>query len=66
MSLNGLNQFRKNLDTVFESKEFKKLNEKQQLIFLFRLLNSEYGLNTFGVGVKSLKDKIRNKIRNKK
>lgn len=56
MSLAGLHTFVENLNKVMDSKKFKESNETEKMKLGYRLLNSKYGLGTFG-GVKKLKEK---------
>ena len=60
MSIAGLNQFKKNLDILFESDKFTEAKDVDKLNMGFSLLNSKYGLNRFGRITKCLKRNKKN------
>ncbi len=48
MSLNGLNQFDKNLRAMLEADVFQKANTEEKFELSYKLLNSKYGLGFTG------------------
>ena len=57
MSLVGAKEFKENLDTLMESKEFQTMNDTEKWNLGYRFLNSSYGLGNFLGKVKRLKKK---------
>ena len=58
MSFAGCGQYKKNLDTLFDSEAFNKADIVTRWKMGYALLNSKYGLGIMGQSVAKLKGKV--------